>query len=137
MLCIMLFEIASDGQEQWQGVLNNVENLQKAFGPTSTEIEVVAHGKGLGLLLVTNTDMQERLTGLAQSGVTLAACENTMRRLRVSKNDMTSSRRGSHVRAWSRLHLPTASCSPPHKRGVAPYNTTDESLGIVRPIGKR
>lgn len=31
-------------------MLNNVENVQKAFGTTNTEIEVVAHGKGLGLV---------------------------------------------------------------------------------------
>lgn len=84
----VVFEVTVDGAEQWQSILNNVENLQKAFGPTQTELAVVAHGKGLGLLLATNTDIQERLARIAQSGVTLAACENTMRRLQVSKSDL-------------------------------------------------
>lgn len=38
----VVFEVNVDGAEQWQGMLNNVENLQKAFGRETTEIEVVA-----------------------------------------------------------------------------------------------
>lgn len=82
----VVFEVTVDGAEQWQSILNNVENLQKAFGPAQTELALVAHGKGLGLLLAANTAMQERLARIAQSGVTLAACENTMRRLQVSES---------------------------------------------------
>ncbi len=70
--------------------MNNVENLQKAFGGEQTTIEVVAHGKGLGLLLVTNTALQERLWHLAETGVVFAACENTMQRLHVTKADLVS-----------------------------------------------
>lgn len=84
----VVFEVTADGAEQWQSILNNVENLHKAFGPTQTELAVVAHGKGLGFLLATNTAMHERLARVAQSGVTFAACENTMRRLQVSKSDL-------------------------------------------------
>lgn len=74
-----------EGSEPWQGIVNNVETLQKAFGGEQTTIEVVAHGKGLGLLLVTNTALQERLWHLAETGVVFAACENTMQRLHVTK----------------------------------------------------
>ena len=35
------FEVNVDGARQWQGILDNVENLQKAFGRETTEIEVV------------------------------------------------------------------------------------------------
>ncbi len=86
----VVFEVTVDGAEQWQGILNNVENLQKALGSPQAKIEVVAHGKGLGLFLASNTAMQERLARMAQTGVTLAACENTMRRLQVHKNDLFS-----------------------------------------------
>jgi uncharacterized protein len=49
---------------------------------------VVAHGKGLGLLRTTNTAMAERLKTISDAGVTLSACENTMRRLNVKKEDL-------------------------------------------------
>lgn len=84
----VVFEVSVVGEEQWQAILNNVENLQKAFGRANTEIEVVAHGKGLGLLRTTNTAMAERLKIISDAGVTLAACENTMRRLNVKKEDL-------------------------------------------------
>ena len=44
----VVFEVNVDGMEQWQGILNNIENLQKTFGHDTTGIAVVAHGKGLG-----------------------------------------------------------------------------------------
>ena len=84
----VVFELNTEGQEEWQSVLNNVENVQKALGSEKTEVEVVAHGKGLGLLLATNTAMKDRLKQLAEKGVVFAACENTMRRKNVKKEDL-------------------------------------------------
>lgn len=84
----IVFEVNVDGQEAWTSILNNVENLQKAFGRDHTQIEVVAHGKGLSLLLATNAELQDRLKQDSDSGVILAACENTMRRRNVKKEDL-------------------------------------------------
>lgn len=84
----IVFEVSVEGAEKWQGILNNVENLQKSFGPENTEIEVVAHGKGLGLILKTNEAMRERLKQISDAGVIFAACENTMRRLNVKREDL-------------------------------------------------
>jgi len=84
----IVFEVNVEGQETWGGILNNVENLQKAFGREHTQIEVVAHGKGLSLLLATNESLKDRLRSDAESGVVLAACENTMRRKNVKKEDL-------------------------------------------------
>lgn len=41
----VVFEVTTDNPEQWEAVLNNMENVQKAFGTENTKIEVVAHGK--------------------------------------------------------------------------------------------
>lgn len=84
----VVFEVNVDGIEQWQGILNNVENLQKAFGRDTTEIEVVTHGKGLGLMLTTNEAMRERIQTISGAGVGFSACENTMRRLNLKKEDL-------------------------------------------------
>ena len=86
----IVFEVSVGGTEQWQGILNNVENLQKTFGCEATGIQVVAHGNGLGLILKANEAMRERLQAIAGSGVRFAACENTMQRMRVTADDLIS-----------------------------------------------
>lgn len=83
----VVFELTSADVEVWESLLNNVENVQKALGPTS--IEIVAHGKGLALLTrAKNSAVYARLAQSAEAGVVLAACENTMRRQRVTKDDL-------------------------------------------------
>lgn len=84
----VVFEVNIGGEEAWQGVLNNVENVLKAFGQGNSEIEVVLHGKGLGMILKTNTGHEERLRTLSKSGVVFAACENTMKRMNVTKEQL-------------------------------------------------
>jgi intracellular sulfur oxidation DsrE/DsrF family protein len=84
----VVFEVTAEAATQWEAVLNNVENLQKAFAPEPAEVEVVVHGKGLSMLRKTNTAQAGRLATIAASGVKFAACENTMRRMNVHKSDL-------------------------------------------------
>lgn len=58
-------------------VLNVANNLVKHYGPDKIEIEIVAFGPGLRLLIDGNTN-QSRIDGLANNGVKFAACENTI-----------------------------------------------------------
>lgn len=83
-----VIEVTDEAAPQWESVLNNVENLQKAFAPEQTELEVVAHGKALSMLRRTNTAQAERMARIAATGVRFAACENTMRRMKVQKADL-------------------------------------------------
>lgn len=78
---------ASSGEESWNGILTNVENLQKAFTGEPLTIEVVAHGKALPLLLKNGREA-ERVTKLAQGGVIFAACENAMRNQKVTREEL-------------------------------------------------
>ncbi len=84
----VVVDVAMDGQEHWAMVLNNVENLQKAFGGSGTKIEVVVHGAALGMLLGSNETLKPRIQKLASAGVAFAVCENTMRRKNVTKQDL-------------------------------------------------
>lgn len=83
----IVFEVNVDGVDQWRGILNNIENVHTAFGHDTTDIEVVSHGKGLGLILKTNEAMHEQLQSISYTGVNFAACENTMRGLNVGPDD--------------------------------------------------
>lgn len=83
-----VFELTSGDVEVWTGVLNNAENLRKALG-ASTVVEVVAHGKGLGMVTTTKSGpVRERMQQLADAGVVFAACENTMQREGVTRADL-------------------------------------------------
>lgn len=88
----VVFEVAIDGAEKWEGALRNVENVQKSLGAMSTKIEVIAHGKGIGMLLAkpaaANPEMKATVEKLHASGVVFAVCENTMKRTQVTKDQL-------------------------------------------------
>lgn len=69
----------SDADPQKQTlVLNVASNLLKHYGPDSVDVELVAFGPGLKLLLANNGNA-DRIRALASSGVRLRACNNTYR----------------------------------------------------------
>ncbi len=88
----VVFEVSIDGAEKWQGAWRNVENVQKALGVKTTKIEVVTHGKGVGMLLAKtsaeNAELKAKLDRLHAAGVVFAACENTMRREKLERKDL-------------------------------------------------
>ncbi len=87
----VVFEVSIDGAEKWQGALRNVENTRKELG-AGTKIEVVTHGKGVGMLLAKtsaeNAELKAKLEQLHTAGVVFAACENTMKREKLEKKDL-------------------------------------------------
>lgn len=84
----VVFQVTAAGEEHWESVLGNVENLREAFGPGSSEVEVVGHSKGLGMLMATNKGLADRMKKLADDGVVFAACENTMKKKNVTKDQL-------------------------------------------------
>ncbi len=87
----VVLEVTAEAAQQWEAALNNVENLRKAFGAGTVDIEVVAHGKGLRLVLKSNTTSGERVRTLLGNDVVFAACENSMRKMKVSATDLIES----------------------------------------------
>lgn len=68
----------------WHGALKNISNLQTALGPT-TQIELVAHGSGIGILIDGKTTQKSKIAELAASGVLFKACENTIRERKIDR----------------------------------------------------
>ena len=58
-------------------VLNVASNLIKYYGQDKVDVEIVAFGPGLRLLFKDNVNTG-RIQGLTSSGVTFAACKNTI-----------------------------------------------------------
>lgn len=80
----VVFEVTGEGAELWTSVLNNVENVRTSLGD-ATAVEVVVHGKALGLLVAKDNPVADRAKTLADGGVVFAACENTMKKKNVTK----------------------------------------------------
>jgi intracellular sulfur oxidation DsrE/DsrF family protein len=84
----VVFQINTDGVDSWNQLFGNVQNVQKVFGADKIEVEVVAYGKGINLLLKTNSAFEERMKQAIGSGVVLAACQNSMRARKVTTEDL-------------------------------------------------
>jgi len=68
----------------WHGALKNISNLQTALG-ASTQIELVAHGSGISILVDNKTTQKAKIAELAASGVLFKACENTIRERKIDR----------------------------------------------------
>ena len=73
----------------WHSTLKNVSNLKTALG-ADTQVEVVAHGSGIGLLIASKTNQKAAIEELAKSGVLFMACENTIRERKIDKASILS-----------------------------------------------
>jgi len=69
-------------------IIAQVNNIRRAL--PNAEIEVVCHGPGLDLLMTTKSKTSSGLTDLASKGVIFSACNNTMKRRNIKKEDLLS-----------------------------------------------
>lgn len=73
----------SMGDEASQTIaLNNAVNVQKSFGPGEVDVEIVAYGPGLSLLVDGKKNKNaKRVESLAMSDITFSACGNTIKKV--------------------------------------------------------
>jgi uncharacterized protein len=84
----VVFELNAPAPSGWNQLFHNVENIQEIFSADGIQVEIVFFGQGLKMLLNTNTEYAERLKQASDKGVILAACQNSMRALKVSTKDL-------------------------------------------------
>lgn len=84
----VVFELNAQAPSGWDQLFHNVDNILKIFGGEGVQVEVVFFGKGLRMLLKTNSEYADRLKAAADKGVTLAACQNSMRAMKVTTEDL-------------------------------------------------
>ena len=58
--------------------MNNLKNLKAGWGD-SVEIEVVAHGPGVEMLMSGKTTQLEKIRQFKSMGIQFVVCENTLR----------------------------------------------------------
>jgi intracellular sulfur oxidation DsrE/DsrF family protein len=76
----VVIQVSSADAETQAMALNNVANLQSAYGGEKVAIELVAYGPGLSLL-TSQSKEASRVEALAMKEVTFSACGNTMRKM--------------------------------------------------------
>ncbi|MCU1328752.1 MAG: hypothetical protein JWN34_4122 [Bryobacterales bacterium] len=84
----VVMQMNVNSEDSWTQLIGNIQNVRKAFGPSTIQIEVVAWGKGLAILQKTNTNYEIAMKQLATDGVVFAACQNSMRARNVKTEDL-------------------------------------------------
>ena len=84
----VVFELNAPAPSGWDQLFHNVDNVLKIFGDEGVQVEVVFFGKGLRMLLKSNSEYAARLKEAADKGVTLSACQNSMRAAKITTEDL-------------------------------------------------
>ena len=83
----VVFQVSDADPAKWNLTLNNARNVQQDLGNDKVAIEIVAYGPGLGMLKMDSV-AAARVTDAMGSGMSVVACENTMRNQKVSRDEM-------------------------------------------------
>ncbi len=84
----VVVEVTGWSVEHWKAALDTVEDVGQALPAGQTQIDVVVYGRGLEMLLASNTAMKAHLSSLAAGGVKFLACQQSMRRMKIAKQNL-------------------------------------------------
>jgi len=83
----VVFQVTTGDSLAWRGMLNNIQHLKEGWGD-AIQIEVVAHGAGIDLVVAPKTNQQKRIGAFIKEGVTFVGCENSIRLRKIDKKDI-------------------------------------------------
>ena len=83
----VVIQVTDNDPGKWNLALNVAENLQEAYGKDKVDVEIVAYGPGLNMLKA-ESKVMGRLNKAQDKSVTLVACANTMRKMKVTKDGL-------------------------------------------------
>lgn len=86
----VVFQVSDADPGKWNLTLNNAKNVQQDLGAANVDIEVVAYGPGIGMIRL-ESPVGNRVTEAMAAGVRVVACENTMKNMKLTRNDMLPS----------------------------------------------
>jgi len=84
----VLFHLDEGASCKVESTLRSVGHLLEELGLEGLDVELVAHGDGITALRRTANPFAHTVRQLAERGVRLAACRNTMTRLGLSAGDL-------------------------------------------------
>lgn len=86
----IVFDMAGSDTADHTAVIRQVNNILK--NSPQTKVEVVFHGKAVYALVKDKTTVQDKIDDLVNNKhVVIAACNNSLKRLNLTKDDLISS----------------------------------------------
>lgn len=86
----LVIQVSDADPAKWNLALNNARNVMVDLGADKVAVEIVAYGPGIGMLKMDSTAGSRVSEALGQ-GVQVVACENTMRAMKLGRDDMLPS----------------------------------------------
>lgn len=83
----VVFQVSDADPAKWNLALNNAKNVQQMVGVDKVDAEIVVYGPGIGMLKI-DSSVASRVEEAQKSNVTIVACENTMKAMKLTKADM-------------------------------------------------
>ena len=83
----VVIQVSDPDPRLWAQAINYSENLQAELGKDNVEMEIVALGYGIGILKL-DSPQGSRIPDALKRGVKIVACQVTMRRQKLTKDDM-------------------------------------------------
>ena len=85
----LVLQVSDADPAKWNLALNNAKNVQDDVGAANVDIQIVAYGPGIGMLKL-ESPSASRVADAIKANVKVIACENTMRNLKLTRDDMQS-----------------------------------------------
>lgn len=83
----IVFSLSEKDEKRMNAVLNNVANVQKAYGIDNVQLAVVAYGPGIWSLLQ-DSPVRARIESLQKYDIEFVACGNTLDSIHKSEADL-------------------------------------------------
>ena len=83
----LVIQVSDADPGKWNLALNNAKNVQSAYGADKVDIEIVTYGPGIGMLKMDSV-VANRVEDSKKSGVSIVACQNTMKNMKLTEDDM-------------------------------------------------
>ncbi|PWB58570.1 MAG: hypothetical protein C3F16_13670 [Betaproteobacteria bacterium] len=83
----VVIQVSDADPAKWNLALNNARNVQVDLGMDNVDVEIVAYGPGLPMLK-TDSSVAQRIASASAQGVSVLACENTMRNTKVERSQI-------------------------------------------------
>ncbi|WP_242929156.1 DsrE family protein [Pontibacter vulgaris] len=82
----IVYDVTAADTALHAGLMRQLNNLKRAW--PDAQVEVVVYGKALNLLVTESTTKATAIKDLQTKGVVFAACENTMRARKITKEQL-------------------------------------------------
>lgn len=87
----VVIQVSDPDPAKWNLALNNAQNVQQEKGGADkVDVEIVAYGPGIGMLKADATTAN-RVQAAVKNGVQVVACQNTMKKMKLTEADMNPS----------------------------------------------